>query len=390
MRLPRRSELSEQQEDFLMEAPFDRPVLCVGPPGTGKTVLALYRAANLSQKREEVNFIMHSKLLNRYAERSVEEMDMDVESTTWNSWVSKLWSRGNRGRWIPEIEKYHPDFMTAIGMINDGMPSKPEEMYWDHLVVDEGQDFPKEFYIFLTFLCHQSKILNGRKSPGVTVFADDNQRMDEMKNSTIRDIENSMPGVKKYSVTVNYRNSGPIAKLASLFCVDMETGVPDLPKNSKGLMPMLRRFQTLDEEAASVIHWLHNNDDLSVGVIVPDTTIQRKFVEALQSPAKDKGFKIQKYSSGDDARKIDFYKNGTITVVCDKSCKGLEFDAVFIPQLQSYKTDGANEDFFKMKMYVMISRARSYLQLSFSDCDEAPQVLKMLPAEDKGILKWKI
>ena len=390
MRLPRRSELSEQQEDFLMEAPFDRPVLCVGPPGTGKTVLALYRAANLSQKREEVNFIMHSKLLNRYVERSVEELDMDVESTTWNSWVSKLWSRGNRGGWIPQIEPYSPDFIKAIGMIKDSMPTKPENMYWDHLIVDEGQDFPKEFYLFLTYLRLQPNILSGRKPPGVTVFADDNQRMDEKRNSTIKNIYNSMPGVKKYKVTVNYRNSGPIAKLASLFCVDMETGIPDPPKNSNGLMPILRKFQTLDDEAASVIQWLHNNDDLSAGVIVPDTTIQKRFVKALQPLAKDKGFKVQKYSSGNDASKIDFYKNGSITVVCDKSCKGLEFDGVFIPQLQAYKTDGANEDFFKMKMYVMISRARSYLQLSFSDCDEDPQVLKMLPTAEQEVLKWKV
>ena len=99
---------------------------------------------------------------------------------------------------------------------------------------------------------------------------------------------------------------------------------------------------------------------------------------------------MQKYSSGTDAVTIDFYTKGIITVVCDKSCKGLEFDAVFIPQLQAYKSDGANEDFFKMKMYVMISRARSYLQLSFSDCDEDPQVLKMLPTEEQEVLKWKI
>ena len=85
MRLPRRSELSEQQEDFLMDAPFNKPVLCVGPPGTGKTVLALYRGAILSQKGEDVDFIMHSKLLNRYVESSVKELNMDINSKTWHS-----------------------------------------------------------------------------------------------------------------------------------------------------------------------------------------------------------------------------------------------------------------------------------------------------------------
>jgi superfamily I DNA and RNA helicase len=368
MRLPRRSELSEQQEDFLMEAPFDRPVLCVGPPGTGKTVLALYRGAILNQKGGNVDFIMHSKLLNRYVERSVEELHVDVDSRTWHSWIYSLWGKGNGRYRIPELERYLPDFNKAISFVKEGKPGKPGNMYWDHLIVDEGQDFPKEFYLFLTVLRYEESILAGRPPPGITIFADENQRMEETRNSTINEIQSHMPEVLKYQVTVNYRS----------------------PKNAKGMMPLLSRFDTLEDEVLSVVNWLHNNDDLSAGIIVPDRKVQNRVVSAIKPLAAKRNFKVQKYSSGTDAETIDFYKNGTITVVCDKSCKGLEFDGVFIPQLQAYKTDGANEDFFKMKMYVMISRARTYLQLSYSDCDEAPHVLKMLPPEEEGVLKWKI
>jgi superfamily I DNA/RNA helicase len=390
MRLPIRSELSEQQEDFLMEAPFDRPVLCVGPPGTGKTVLALYRGAILNQKGGNVDFIMHSKLLNRYVERSVEELNMDVDSRTWHSWVYTLWGKGNGRYKIPEFERFIPDFKKAISFVKEGKPGKPKNMYWHHLVIDEGQDFPKEFYLFLTVLRHEKSILAGRPSPAITIFADENQRMEETRHSTIQDIENNMPEVTKYEVTVNYRNSGPIATLASCFYVGMSTGIPDTPKNAKGLIPQLRRFDTLDDELQSVVNWLHNNDDLSAGIIVPNRKVQNRVVAAIKPMAASRNLKVQKYSSGTDAETIDFYTNGTITVVCDKSCKGLEFDGVFIPQLQAYKSDGANEDFFKMKMYVMISRARSYLQLSFSDCDGDPQVLKLLPTAEQGVLKWKV
>ena len=123
---------------------------------------------------------------------------------------------------------------------------------------------------------------------------------------------------------------------------------------------------------------------------MPDYKTQNRVVSALKLLAADKKIRVQKYSSGNDAKEVDFYGKSTITVVCDKSCKGLEFDGVFVPQLQGYKTDGANEDFFKMKMYVMMSRARSLLQLSYSDCDEEPQVLKMLPPKDEELLIWKI
>ncbi|MFV1468254.1 AAA family ATPase [Idiomarina sp. HB] len=390
MRLPRRSELSEQQEDFLMEAPLDKPVLCVGPPGTGKTVLALYRAVVLNQKHNKVDLIMHSKLLNRYVERSVEELNLSVDSRTWHSWIYHLWAKGNGRYKIPQIEDWLPDFSKAVSIIKEGKPRNPQKMYWDHLIIDEGQDFPKEFYLFLTVLRHEQSVLKGRRPPSLTIFADDNQRMEERRNSTINQIQSNVPEATKYEITVNYRNSGPIAKLANYFYVGMSTGKPNIPKNAKGLMPQLRRFKTLDDEVSSVVNWLNNNDDLSAGIIVPDRQVQNKVVKAIKPLAEKRGFKVQKYASGNDASMIDFYTGGTITVVCDKSCKGLEFNAVFIPQIQAYKTDGANEDFFKMKMYVMISRARTYLQLSFSECEEAPQVVKMLPPEEYEVLQWKI
>jgi superfamily I DNA and RNA helicase len=390
VRLPRRSELSEQQEEFLMEAPFDKPVLCVGPPGTGKTVLALYRGAVLAQRGDDVDFIMHSKLLNRYVERSVEDLDMDIESRTWHSWVYSTWSHGNGRYKIPEIERWLPDFSKAIQLIKEGKPGKPEEMYWQNLIVDEGQDFPKEFYLFLTVIRSEETIVKGRAAPAVTIFADDNQRMEESRNSTISQIEAYMPEAIKYEVTVNYRNSGPIARLANYFHVGMSTGTPEIPEKAKGAVPQLRQFDTLEDEMLSVAQWLHTNDDLSAGIIVPDRTVQGRVMKIIKPLADARQLKVQKYSSGNDASKIDFYTKATITVVCDKSCKGLEFDGVFIPQIQAYKTDGANEDFFRMKMYVMISRARKHLQLSYAECDEQPQVLNMLPPPEGELLKWKI
>ena len=74
--------------------------------------------------------------------------------------------------------------------------------------------------------------------------------------------------------------------------------------------------------------------------------------------------------------------------MCDKSYKGLEFDGVFIPQIQAYKTDGANEDFFSENVR-NDRRARKHLQLSYAECDEDPLVLEMLPPPEEELMQWR-
>lgn len=390
MRLPKRAELSEEQEDFLMEAPLDTSVICVGPPGTGKTVLALYRAAFLEKKSKRTQLVMYSKLLSRYVERSLRELEINVDTKTWHSWVYSHWKKGNGRFNIPQSSRYTPDFDKAIKLITQDKPLKPEALYWEHLIIDEGQDFPKGFYLYLMVIMSKKVIVKGRPTPVVTVFADENQRMEEGKNSTINEIKAYLPGAKLYTVTENYRNTAPIARLASYFYVGMSTGIPKIPEHRKGQVPLVRGFDTIESEMQSIVRWLYNNEDLSVGVIVANTRVQSRVVKAIMPIAKEKGLKVQEYRSRDKLDTVDFYSKGSITILCDKSCKGLEFDAVFIPQLEDYQHDGINEDFFRMKMYVMISRARSFLQLSFSECDARPSILDLFPIDDEGALKWEI
>jgi len=390
MRLPRRAELSEEQEDFLMEAPLDKPVLCVGPPGTGKTVLALYRASVLSQRDSNIDLVMHSKLLKHYVREAVQELKLNIDSKTWHSWVYSLWRAGNGRYRIPQIENYVPDFLRAIDLVKLNRPRNLSGMYWSHLVIDEGQDFPKEFYLFLTVLRNHEQIIMGRKAPGVTIFADENQRLNPVQNSSLKEIESHMPEAVKFKVTSNYRNSVAISKLARYFYVGLPTGVPDIPDRVQGQTPQLSKYATLTDEMKSIVTWLYNNDDLSAGVIVPDIPTLDEIAACIEPLANEKGLNVQKYKHGVSESSIHFYKKKTITIITDRSCKGLEFDGVFIPQIQKHKIDGANEDFFKMKMYVMLSRARSHVQLSFSETDEHPEILKMIPTQSEELIIWKI
>ena len=84
---------------------------------------------------------------------------------------------------------------------------------------------------------------------------------------------------------------------------------------------------------------------------------------------------------------ILFDEEGTITILNRASCKGLEFDAVFIPELSSMRIDDSDLDKFKMNMYVMCSRARTHLTIFVEDQNSS--VLKHLPSKQDNILEYK-
>ena len=73
-----------------------------------------------------------------------------------------------------------------------------------------------------------------------------------------------------------------------------------------------------------------------------------------------------------------------------QSSKGLEFDAVFLPELQGVSVDPNDKDQFMMDMYVMISRARHYLAIMYTNTgDGDPAILSYLPTKNSGLLEYR-
>ena len=60
---------------------------------------------------------------------------------------------------------------------------------------------------------------------------------------------------------------------------------------------------------------------------------------------------------------LDFTSSNTITVITNQSAKGLEFDAVFIPDLEKIDTESEYLE-SAMTLYVILHRARDNLFLS--------------------------
>ena len=110
----------------------------------------------------------------------------------------------------------------------------------------------------------------------------------------------------------------------------------------------------------------------------------------------NENLKVQSYDYNDkdykDPSKLTFDEGGIISVFTRSMSKGLEFDAVFVVEMQSILVDPEKIDEFRMNMYVLTSRARNNLTLMLNidnnENDIDPQILKYLPEPEKEILEY--
>ncbi len=169
MRFPKFTELDQDQRSIYSGAPPAESILVIGPPGTGKTVMAFHRAEllnNLVKSKGDASakptVIMYNKVLATYsAER--EGVAAGVASTTMHKWVWH-WYKGLTRTQPPSLpdDKYRHDWMGMLPTLLGKIESNPGRLNWGHLIIDEGQDFPKEMYEVLSTVSTMYKAPEGK------------------------------------------------------------------------------------------------------------------------------------------------------------------------------------------------------------------------------------
>lgn len=398
MRTPSYEDLSKEQDAICVLAPLDGATLVSGPPGTGKTVVAFYRAEVAAKKQQTPRLIMYNNVLWKYSSNASKNKKVKEGVNTFFSWFGTWWMKTFRVKFV-EVARYCPEWDKMLPLVfslaTDAAARQRAFEHWGHLIIDEGQDFAKGFYqIAAVVLAHASS--NGANGVAVTVLADENQRLSADKNSCLAEIESSLviSPARHYTLKKNYRNTYEIARAASHFYCGLRSGIPALPDGRHGNTPRLARLDDLDASVEMIRRFIANQSDLEVGVFLPTQAMQKTYYNKLQYRLKDvKGVRVQRFTSGDkehgNADALVFDRPGTVTVLCDNSCKGLEFDAVFIPELQARRWDPAAIDHMRMQFYVLSSRARQHLTFLYSArAGEQVPILDHFPGRDTGLLEW--
>ena len=363
MRLPTWEELASEPEQLsVLEYPLDTSLFVVGPPGSGKTVLALQRARLAAQAGgSSVSVVTFNRMLRRLLNLMDDGGDLDastMQSFVWQDYQSRA---DTRPPTLPH-DPYAYDWEAMLEVLREHARASPDKK---HLVVDEGQDLDEMFFRYASR--HVSEVM--------TVFADENQALRD-RRTTLEQIRDAAGLSDPVILTRNHRNTPEIARFAEYFHGGRLPVATVLRPLSREL-PRLVCSRSLEATADLVSNWFRNRNG-SIGVIVDQRQLGRDFHAGLSGKLPDG--RIDVYESvRNNEDSIDVLAPG-VTILNKESVKGQEFDTVFILELDRL-IPFAN-DTERRAMYMMCTRARDNLFLVHGPADLSPAAVGALPGPD--------
>ena len=391
-RLPDIDDLTKEQ-DAIIDLPLEGQHLVVGGPGTGKSVVALLRARRLAREQQPYVCLAYNRTLLKSNEQLFGE---GLQSRQWESWFLRTYAslmgdrvprlESNTGTYSPiDWDKVSNHIMTYQEQDIDSNTNTDKsddeviQIVHDTLIIDEGQDMPPNFYSSLVELDFENFF----------VVADQNQQINE-GCSSIRDLRAIMvlEPEDTFELTINWRNSYEIAVFSRHFFTDEATPAPDLPDpntRATGNLPILYSYSS--SNFATVIDRIliqaKDYDDKLIGIICPNNRVLDNYLTKLNQQKNAntdyQGILIGYYRDGQIVN-IDFGQGG-ICVVNAQSCKGLEFDTVFLADIDDHYAP-SNTDVLKKRFYVMASRAREKLFLLRKSGSDTQNIDNILPNDD--------
>ncbi len=365
-KLPNGSDLSEEQLDII-NLPTTKDWVIKGAPGTGKTVMAIYRAGQASQasKGKKVLMLVYNNPLMRFLSTAIQgNYYKNVEVQTYHQWLNDVYRKNYLGA-VPK---------NGYELIWESVSSDLSRLgkKYAHVIIDEAQDFPIELL----------KILK-KISDHMTCFIDPNQAIEIGKTDTYDAIK-ALCVEAPYKLTRNFRNTKPIRDFSALYCKDGEPA----PSSTPGKRPAIIKcvsgdFDDLNRKMAEVIR---RNKEKNIGIIVNAKSLNRTF-ESMQSILpSDVNIQMQKTMT---TNKIDFDKTG-VKIVSYGTMKGLEFDIVLLPLFDKIPMqDGGIVD--ANRVYVAVTRPINELYLFYwAERSSAGKINTMSAiSSHRNMLEWR-
>ena len=154
--IPSYSDLVLEQLDII-NLPTNRNWVIQGGPGTGKTVMAIFRAQQVSKYKKTI-ILVYNRPLKLFLEKAVQGTKCEVK--TYHEWLADVYYDCFGSKSFPHVSRYDPDYAQIEQDLRN------VSVRFDHTIIDEAQDCPIE-------LVRTVK----RLSKNITCFVDPNQEI---------------------------------------------------------------------------------------------------------------------------------------------------------------------------------------------------------------------
>lgn len=323
--LPIITQLTIPQQAALYET---RQIALSGGPGTGKSVVSLWRHISNYQNNKKSLLLTYTTTLARYLSDCCATQSEEAAA--------------NIGRSCKDKSR-----------IDEG---------WTEIIIDEAQDLPTDYYQELS---------------NVSYGADDSQVLYPKSSSSLKQLKELFPENVDYVLDKNFRSTQRImlfAKAAFPEAYIPQATIDELARNT-GELPtfivtpknewndMTERFNRSNwKQDNSIIEIIntYRAPTHNIAILVPFKT-EVKFFESVLESNNITDFSVyyedrERFPDGCEA-----IKNVHITTF--KSAKGLEFDTVIIPNFHACKEIQGQFNTEWKDYYVAVTRARSNLYL---------------------------
>lgn len=338
-----RIDLTNQQANILKTLRKHKEAVICGGAGTGKTLLAMEKASQLTESGKRTLLICYNRPLGDFLMRN-------------NQWESQLFimSFHQLCEWIPRIvqkqtgidlleevkkehpgeDKYEEQLPLALSLAADELE---EEKKFDAIIVDEGQDFLDQYWLSIELLFREE---NERI---YYIFYDPNQLLYQEK------IDLPIQSTP-YCLDVNCRNTKYIHEGAYNFFEGEEVDPPE----NEGVPVAFLEAPSIKQQAKrlhqTIVKLLSDDKVLpqDIAILLPSKSFD-PYLKCLPSLPLPKGVRYL-------AKK--HWMEETILVETVARFKGLEAAVLFL-----WGVDELVPEEDKKTFYVALSRAKSRLYL---------------------------
>ena len=234
--------MDDEQLDLIGDT-IDKSMIVAGCAGSGKSVIAMYKAQQILESKGDVILIAYTKSLNRYMRQGKE-----------NS--------------LDERFFYHWQW------IDQGMPKA------DYIIVDEIQDFDREEIMQFINAARKCFFFFGDTAQSIyRAFGKETLTIDQIS---------SMTGIKVSRLYNNYRLPKPIAKITQEYLgLTEEDNVrkysESLYLSKENASPVFVECHSRQEQIDCIISIIRKNKYRNVGILVPENDLVLEIMNAFTS-----------------------------------------------------------------------------------------------------------